>query len=119
MSFNKGQLVRFTDKCKPSWWFGPHTPFKTGRIVSINIGGDDVEISPLRDGVEYLMPLYPFVDFDCIEPLEDDPPAANFIVLPAHLVKRQMTRNEAEELVQELTVPAFIVQIVSEHRAVH
>lgn len=119
MSFHKGQLVRFTTKCKLEWYFGPATAFPLGVILSLTSDGQAEIIPHTAKRVSLQTPKPPFVPLDCIEPIEDDSPAANFIVLPKANVRRMMTRDEAEELVQELTVPAFIAQIVSEHRAVH
>lgn len=34
MPFNVGDKVRFTDHCRAPWFFGPHTPYKTGVIES-------------------------------------------------------------------------------------
>lgn len=119
MSFHKGQRVRFTDKCDPAWYFGPGKAFPTAVVLSLTSDGH-AEIFPYTmEGLPADLLKLPFVPLDCIEPIEDDPPAANFIVLPKANVRRLMTRDEAEELVRELTVPAFIAQIVSEHRAVH
>lgn len=101
-NFHVGQVVRFVDH-------------RAGRLT-ITFLDDDPTLPIL---VQQTMDQSMWVSPDEIEAIPDDPSPANFIVLPKTIARRMMTRDEAEVLVSELTVPAFIAQIVSEHRAVH
>lgn len=38
MPFNVGDRVRFTDRCRPGWFFGPHTEYHTGVISRVRDG---------------------------------------------------------------------------------
>lgn len=38
MPFNVGDRVRFTDRCRPGWFFGPHTDYHTGVISAVRGG---------------------------------------------------------------------------------
>lgn len=114
--FRAGQVVEFTEKCPKQWWFGPHTDFRSATVLAeASANHYEVHIAHPLGGQAIVVPA------ECLRLKNDDATSSNnFIILPRSLLKGRdrLTRDEAEQQLQELSVPAFIAQIVSERSAV-